>query len=98
MRVWLKTFVAMVGLLTGCRAHAPTPAPRQPIPTIGPVTAELPLARASQIEPDLRSLAQTAVRTVSASEETEYRLLSEATCQRLAARNSAPANALDDEG
>lgn len=99
MRVWLRAYVVLLGLLTGCRMHAPPPAaPRQPAPTIGPVTAELPLTRASRTEPDLRSLPKTAVRPVSAAEDAEYRKLTEPACQALAAKNAQPANALDDEG
>lgn len=89
----------VLGLLTGCRAHAPTPPPpRQPVPSIGPVTAELPLTRATRTEPDLRSLTKTPVLPVGASEEAEYRRLTETACQALAAKNAQPANALDDEG
>lgn len=99
MRVWLKTFVALFGLLTGCHLRAPAPpTPRQPVPSIGAVTPELPLTRAARTEPDLRSLAKTPVRPVSASEEVEYRRLTESACQALAAKHTQLANALDDEG
>jgi hypothetical protein len=100
MRAWLKTSVGVLGLLTGCRAHAPAPlpAPRQPVPSVGAVAAELPLARAARTEPDLRSLAKTPVRPVSASDGVEYRRLTESACQALAAKHTQLANALDDEG
>ncbi len=99
MRGWLGACVALLGLITGCRTHAPpTLALRQPTPTVGPVTAELPLTRATRIEPDLRSLPKTSIRQASTTEATEYRRLTESACQSLAARHAALANALDDEG
>jgi hypothetical protein len=98
MRGVLGVCAAMLGLLAGCHFHAPPPAPRQPVPTVGPVTAELPLTRATRTEPDLRTLAKTPVRQISASEDATYKRLTEPVCQTLAAKNSASANALDDEG
>ena len=74
------------------------PQPRQPTPTIGPVAAELPLTPATRIEPDLRTLAKTPVRQVSASTEVAYRALTESACQCRAAKYAPLADALDDEG
>ena len=100
MRAALGACAVALGLLAGCRfrAPAPIPQPRQPVPTVGPVTAELPLAKATRSEPDFRGLAKTPVRQVSASEDATYRALTESACQCLAAKQTALANALDDEG
>lgn len=86
-------------LLAGCRFHAPAPpTPRQPVPTVAPVTADFPLTKATRTEPDLRTLAKTPVRQISAAEEASYRRLTEPVCQALAAKHAALADALDDEG
>ena len=98
MRVALGVCAVLLGFAAGCRSHAPAPQPRQPVPTVARVTAELPWAPASRTEPDLRTLAKTPIKQVSAVEGTEYRRVAESVCQRLAAQNTAPANALDDEG
>src|SRR5688572_6377851 len=99
MRAALGVWAVALGLLAGCHTAARVPPPpRQPVPTIGPVTVELPPTRATRREPDLRSLPKTAVRQVSASEDAPYRMLTEPVCQMLAAKHSALANALDDEG
>lgn len=99
MRGVLGVCAVALGLLAGCHFRAPPqPTLRQPLPTVGPVTAELPLTRATRTEPDLRTLAKTPVRQVSASEDATYRRLTEPACQVLAAKHTALANALDDEG
>src|SRR5262245_7534805 len=98
MRVSLGVCAVALGLLAGCRFHAPPPQTRQPTPSVGPVSAELKLVRATRIDPDLSKLAQTPIRKLSASASVEYRELTEPACQKLAAKNVALANALDEEG
>lgn len=87
-----------LGLLAGCHFHTPAPPSRQVTPSVGPVTVELSLTRAMRIEPDLSKLAKTPIRSVGAMAEAEYRELTESACQKLAAKNTPPANALDEEG
>ena len=50
MRASLGACAVALGLLAGCRFHAPAPpSTRQVIPTVGPVAAELPPTRATRI-------------------------------------------------
>ncbi len=99
MRGAIGACAVALGLLAGCRFHAPAPpTPRQPTPTVAPISAELPLTKATRTEPDLRGLAKTPVRQISASEDARYRRLTEPVCQALAAQHTQLANALDDEG
>ncbi len=98
MRVALGVCAVALGFAAGCCTNAPVPQTRQPVPTVVPITVELPLAKPTRTEPDLRTLAKTPIKQVSATEGTEYRRVTEPICQRLAAQNASLANALDAEG
>jgi hypothetical protein len=96
MRAALGACAVVLGLVAGCRTAALVPPTS--VPTAGPVSVELPLTKPARIDPNLRALPKTPIRQVSASSDSDFRGLTEAACQALAAKHSALANALDDEG
>lgn len=99
MRGVLGACVVALALTSGCRTAAPAPTPeRVARPTVTPLKAELPSAKPARLEPHLDALAPTPVKQVGANTEAEFRRLTEAVCQRLAAQNTSLANALDEEG
>lgn len=100
MRVVLGACAVALALAPGCRTAAPAPPPpaRHVRPTVSPISADLPAAKPTRLEPNLDALAQTPVKRTGANTEAEFRRLTEAVCQRLAAQNTALANALDEEG
>ncbi len=87
-----------LALAPGCRTAAPAPTVRQVRPTVSPISADLPTAKPARLEPNLDALAQTPIKQIGANTGVEFRQLTEAVCQRLAAQNTSLANALDEEG
>ena len=89
-RAWVLVMVA-----AGCHASAPV-APRAAVPSVAPVTIELPQTNPTVPVLDAKGLPRLPPRTVTGPTGT-FRLLTEPDCLRLAAANSAAANLLDDE-
>lgn len=85
-------------MLTAAGCHAPASVtPRAPVPTVAPVTIDLPTTKPTVPMLDGKGLAKLPPRTVAEPTGT-FRRITEPDCLRLGAAHAATANLLDDEG
>ncbi len=92
---WWRT-LTLVLAAAGCHT-SPAVAPRPAVPTVPPVSPELPLTDPSIPVLDGKGLPKLPSRTSSGPEGSTFRRLTESDCLHLAAANTGTANLLDEE-
>ena len=96
MRGWRQVWV-LVAAVAGCRVPATAPPPREVTPSVARKSPDLPLTQPTPPQLDGRGLPRPEPRTATGPPGHSFRRLREAECLRLAAANSAPADALGEE-
>ncbi|MBA4186708.1 MAG: hypothetical protein C0467_01695 [Planctomycetaceae bacterium] len=86
-----------LAIAAGCHHTSATVAPRPAMPTVAPVTIELPLTKPTIPVLDGKDVPALPVRTSVGLQGETFRQLTERDCLLLAAVNASAANTLDDE-